>query len=233
MHQDEIETLFDQQYIDWDYIHENCNLNSVRDKLWLYSRWFSIRFEHVINLMEEGYFFESLFNLITLLENYINSINYQDKKLYDIIESTIKQEPDKSMLHELRKIRNAMAHAQVIEFYVMFGNDKTEYPLNEFTNYANILNNVFIFCASYFDEPSCQNKYQRINGICLKKYSYDEILKQYGYSNDDIAVLFKSKAGELNASNKKEIKANVIRLLGNSTPVSLWENILKSLVNSK
>lgn len=125
MNQNEIEAFFDQQYIDWDYIHKNCDLNLVRDKLFLYSRWFSIRFEHVINMMEDGYFFESLFNLITLLENYINSTNYQDKKLFDIIENNIEQEPDKSILHELRKIRNAMAHAQVIEFYVMFDNDKT------------------------------------------------------------------------------------------------------------
>lgn len=231
MNQNEIEAFFDQQYIDWDYIHKNCDLNLVRDKLFLYSRWFSIRFEHVINMMEDGYFFESLFNLITLLENYINSTNYQDKKLFDIIENNIEQEPDKSILHELRKIRNAMAHAQVIEFYVMFDNDKTEYPLNEFTNYATILNNVFIFCASYFDETNCKNKYQRINGICLKKYSYDEILKQYGFSKSDIAL--KLKDLKLNNSNEKEIKANIMRLLENSTPVSIWENIFKNLVNEE
>lgn len=222
------------EVIDWEYIHKNCNLNGVRDSLFLFSRWFSRRFENIIFLMEEGYYFESLFSLTTLIENYLNSRTNENKKFRDIINRNINDETDNRILHEIRKLRNFMAHSRLIEYYVIFENDekRIEYPLNEYSSFGHILNRIFVFCASIFDSSSCTNKMELISGITVNRYTISEIVNQYGYNDDDLdkirSSIFQNNDGE--NSSEKEVNYTILRLLDNSSPVAIWQEIFSDLL---
>lgn len=212
--------------IDWNNIHDKCNLNEIRDRLFLTSRWFSKRFESIIFLFEEGYYFEGLFNLLTLLENVLRERFKKEGKFIDIINDCIKDLYTKAFLHELRKLRNCMAHGMLIEYYVIFdeNQNRIEYPLNEAANYVHIINKILTHCIELIDETK-ENVVSRTYPIFrVLRYEFFEITSQYGLSEVDvqkIMIYF-----DVNNIDKMEIRSIILQLLDNSTPAVLLERIL-------
>ena len=216
--------------VDWDYINSHCDLNAIRDSLFLYSRWFSMRFARIINLMEDGYYFEAVLSLIVLIENYLNSKYPGNKNLDDIIKKHISNERDKTLLHELRKIRNKMAHARLIEYYVVFGSNE-QFPLNESSNYLYLLNKMFVFCAAQFDDNYCVEKYERIQGLELKHYNFMEIMNQYGFGDDEAINRIESSELISKFESRKVYENAMLRYLDNSIATILTEAVLRGMIN--
>lgn len=215
--------------IDWNNIHDKCNLNEIRDRLFLTSRWFSKRFESIIFLLEEGYYFEGLFNLLTLLENVFRERFKKEGKFIDIINDCINDLNTKVFLHELRKLRNCMAHSMLIEYYVIFdeNQDRIEYPLNEATNYVYIINKILTHCIELIDDTR-ENVVSRTYPIFkVLRYEFFEITSQYGLSKVDVQKIMIHF--NVNNINKKEIMSIILQLLDNSTPAVHLEKILRRM----
>lgn len=231
-----IQNLINNSTLNMHYIKRNINIFEIRDNLWQYSRWFGNRYGQIIALIDEEYYFTALLNLIILVENYqLSKKGNYDMKHSQWIEQNITDEDENLLLNELRKLRNKMAHANLIEYYIEFNNDTLQYPLNEESNYEIFLAKFFLFLSSQLSvSNNIKNNQPRKCMFKLKKYSVEDIVTQYGFSLKSYYKVL--HIGINNTMNKKEQdeikkinKLNFLRSLDNTSPVALFEQIFKNL----
>ena len=221
----DIEEFFLNNF-DWEIIHKKCNLNEVHDRLWLYSRFYAIRFSNVIHMMEEGFFYESIFNLIVLLEQILASKLHQtDSSFQNLINASFEGKK-KSSAHCLRELRNAMAHKYLFQYYVIIEGE--EYPLDEMSNYAKIMQTVFLPIISCIDE-----NYDDAVSLTIGKYTIEELAKQYGMEEELDQLLSANTNKKMTKTQinkvRKENEIQIMRMLNNSSPVSMLTKIFSSL----
>jgi len=212
---------------DWEYIHRKCNLNEVCDALWHYSRFYSLRFSNIINMIEGGFYYEALLNMIILLEQIVAS---RTSILNDSFESLINkfyQGEKQKTAHSLRKLRNAMVHKFLFKYYVSFDN-KEEFPLDEVSNYEHILFHLFMPIISCIDE-----NYNDNIDFFIGEYTINDLAKQYGIENELDDLLFVGVEVQMSIEEKNQIKheneLRIMRQINNSSPVGMWTKIFKSL----
>lgn len=213
---------------DWNYIHQNCNLNLVRDELWHHSRFFGLRFTYIIKMIEDEYYFESLLLFIMLLEQVLLS---KTKKLDESFDGLIKlsfKGKKKETALIIKNLRNRMVHRYLFKYYVKF-DDNIEYPLSEMSNYDFILFNLFLPIISCFSD-----KYNYSTNMIIGEYSVHDLAKQYGFNDEELTKMLNIDIKPGMSLVEKEKKArenelNLMRLFDNTSPVILWEAIFKNL----
>jgi len=216
---------------DWDYIHEKCNLNSVRDELWLHSRFFGLRFNHIINLIEDGYYFESLLMLIMLLEQVLASKNSKLNETFAKLINSTYNGMKKETASKIRTLRNSMVHRYLFKFYVSF-NEGDEYPLSEMSNYEYILFKLFLPLISCFTD-----QYNYYVDFIIGEYTVNELAIQYGIEKELDKIINVGIVSEMSKIEmekiRKENEINLMRLLNNTSPVSLYQSVFKNLFDAE
>lgn len=213
---------------DWNHIHQNCDLNEIRDELWHHSRFFGLRFTYIIKMIEDEYYFESLLLFIMLIEHVLSS---KTKKLNESFDGLIELSYDgkkKETAQKLKNLRNKMVHRYLFKYYIKFDNN-VEFPLSEMSNYEYILFRLFLPIMSCFSD-----KYDVSSNVIIGEYSVYDLAKQYGISDNDLEKILNVgiKPGiskDLARKLKKENEINIMRYLDNSSPVQMWEGVLRGL----
>jgi len=212
---------------DWDYIHSKCDLNQVRDELWAHSRFYGLRFTYIIKMIEDKYYFESLLLLIMLLEQVLSSKTGQLSLNFESLINACFLGEKRNVANKLRDLRNKIAHRYLFKYFVSF-DEKTEYPLSDLSNYEIILNKLFLPIISCFDD-----RYNETIDFSIGEYTINDLAQQYGIQKE---LEIMTNLG-INNNMSKEVKEkiakeninNIMRLIDNTSPVDMFETILKSL----
>lgn len=213
---------------DWNYIHQNCDLNEIRDELWHHSRFFGLRFTYIIKMIEDEYYFESLLLFIMLIEQVLSS---KTKKLNESFDGLIELSfggKKKETAQKLKNLRNKMVHRYLFKYYIKFDNN-VEFPLSEMSNYEYILFKLFLPIMSCFSD-----NYDVSSNVIIGEYSVYDLAKQYGISDNDLEKMLNvgiepGISKDLAKKLKKKNEINIMRYLDNSSPVQMWEGVLRGL----
>jgi len=180
-------------------------------------------------MIEGEYYFESLLLFIMLIEHVLSS---KTKKLNESFDGLIELSYDgkkKETAQKLKNLRNKMVHRYLFKYYIKFDNN-VEFPLSEMSNYEYILFKLFLPIMSCFSD-----KYDVSSNVIIGEYSVYDLAKQYGISDNDLEKMLNVgiKPGiskDLARELKKENEINIMRYLNNSSPVQMWEGVLRGLI---
>ncbi|MDX9691358.1 MAG: hypothetical protein RBT45_02820 [Acholeplasmataceae bacterium] len=213
---------------DWNHIHQNCDLNEVRDELWHHSRFFGLRFTYIIKMIEDEYYFESLLLFIMLIEQVLSSKTKKLDKSFDGLIELSFDGKKKETAQNIKNLRNKMVHRYLFKYYVKFDNS-VEFPLSEMSNYEYIHFKLFLPIMSCFSD-----KYHYSTTMTIGEYSVYDLAKQFGINDNDLDKMLSvgiepgMKLAE-KQKQKKENEINLMRHLDNTSPVEYWQSVFKGL----
>lgn len=219
------------QSFDWDYIHDNCDLNLVRDELWLHSRFFGLRFTRIIGLIENGYYFESLLMMILLLEQVLASKCSKLNARFEELINSAYIGSKKETATRIKELRNKMAHRYLFKYYVSFEKGK-EYPLSEMSNYEFILFKLFLPIISCLT-----NQYEYAIDFVIGEYTINDLAAQFGIEKEIDKIMNVGVVTGMSNNMMMKIRAknemNIMRWLNNTSPVYMFQSIYESLFESE
>lgn len=219
-------------------LFDELDVNKTINELWGYSRMYSERFGRILHIINENYFYEGLTQLLTFLESLMASYENDYEGNYSNLLRNRYSGEVLTYMKELKKFRNILIHKNLVCYSFRMIDGKVGYPLDEMSNYEEILYLIFSSILHIINNIDNETEITKLKSFVIDKFDVYQVGETFGYKKEDVEKFLTvgiENSMSINEKNRirKANEASFVRRISGTSPICMWESILKQLLIDK